>query len=390
MGGNQSNLASRPLGFEDMCIAFREPDKLRMILGTDHEANIIRQTIQESWPGGIQKESFKLNGVHKFKFRGNPFGTSFLLDAIQCRRTAERILHRLYQEGWRLQISSDLTQTKDLSTWFFKKVPAERDFLSQPFLVVGLSSVDSLMVLNAPVELHQLLQDAIRRSWPNGIQKWTYENEVLLIKLSGYPWCPDGNETVHSRMVLQAIINDLFLKQWNLYGNCNLKSSANTLFFKYDPAMINPTEARVLPSPLHFTISLNKDDLLRVIGAPESLIPAIRNTIQSSWYKGIQAVSSYVGSQEFKLRGTPWWASGTETVESRFLILKLIEALQAYGWSPVASIDSSRKVSDKSSFVFRQSQPRQSPFFCVSLHETDKLRLINAADDVMTVCAFVG
>jgi len=70
MGGSQSNLPPRPLGFEYMCIALRERDKLRIILGTDHETTIIRQTIQQSWPAGIQKESFNLNGVHNFKLSG--------------------------------------------------------------------------------------------------------------------------------------------------------------------------------------------------------------------------------------------------------------------------------------------------------------------------------
>ena len=457
MGGSQSSLPPAPLGCEYMCIAIREPDKLRIILGTDQEANIVRQIIQESWPMGIQKESFKLNGVYKFKLKGWPFETSSLTEAVHCRQMAERILHRLHRNGWHLQISCDLTQTKDLSTWFFRKVPEVTNFSSQPFLVVGLSSSDSLMVLNAPVDLHQLLKNAISKSWPSGIQKWSYENDVLLIKLKGFPWCPDGSETVHSRVVLQAIIHDLSQKQWHLYGNSNLKSTANTLFFKYEPDMSSSSvshplpppwhftfhgfpwcpdgsetvHSRVvlqaiihdlsqkqwhlygnsnlkstantlffkyepdmssssvshpLPPPWHFTLSLNSNDLLRVIDAPESLIPTIRDIIQTSWYRGIQGVLRYAGSWEFKLKGTPWWADGQETVEARILILKLMEMLHAVGWSPIASIDSSRKVSDKSSLIFRQSQPRQSPFFCLSLHKTDTLRLINAHEDVARVC----
>ena len=76
MGGSQSSLPPTPLGREYMCIAISEPDKLGIILGTDREANIVRQIIQESWPMGIQKESFKLNGVYKFKLKGCPFETS--------------------------------------------------------------------------------------------------------------------------------------------------------------------------------------------------------------------------------------------------------------------------------------------------------------------------
>lgn len=74
-----------------------------------------------------------------------------------------------------------------------------------------------------------------------------------------------------------------------------------------------------------------------------------------------------------------------EAVDSRYLILKLIETLQAYGWSIIASIASSRKLSDKSALLFRQSQPRQMPVFCLSLNDNDKLRLINAPEDITKV-----
>ena len=202
----------------------------------------------------------------------------------------------------------------------------------------------------------------------------------MSIKLSGTPWCPNGSETVSSKVILQTLVNDLYLNQWNLYGNSNLKSSANTLFFEY-----NPSIAPGLIAASHLTVSLNKNDTLRLIGIPQNLISVIRETIQACWLRGIQAESNYFGSWEFKLCGNPWWASGTEAVDSRYLILKLIECLQQYGWTIIASIDSSRKPSDKSSLLFRLSQPRRSQVFCVSLNENDKLRLVNVPDNIKRV-----
>lgn len=380
MGGAQSNLGPRPLGFEYMCIAVRPSDKLRVIYGTDYEISIIRQVIKESWLPGIQRESFMLNGVHEFKLSGYPFAVNISSsNAALSRKMAGGILHRLYRDGWKLVVSSDLTRTMDLTTWIFKKVPVTVLSL-QPFMVVGLSSSDSLMVLNAPADLHQTFKDVIDKSWPRGIQRWSFENGVLLIKLNGNPWHPDGDETVHSRQLLQTLVNDLQARQWSLYGNSNLKSGTNTLFFEH-----NPNIALGQPSPPHFTISLNKHDTLRLIGIPDSLISAVRDVIQTCWRRGIQQESRYFESWEFKLRGNPWWASGEEAVDSRYLVLKLIESMQAYGWSIIASIASSRKLSDKSALLFRQSQPRQSPVFCISLNETDKLRLINAPEDVTKV-----
>ena len=382
MAGAQSNLPPRPLGFEYFCIAIRSSDKVRVILGTDYEVNIIRQAIQESWPPGIQNESFQLNGVHEFKLNGRPFLLNISFgDAVMSRRMAGSILNGLCRVGWRLIMSSDLTRTTEFSmtTWVFKKVPVAL-VSSYPFMVVGLSSTDSFMILNAPTQLHQTFKDVIGKSWPPGIQNWSLENGVLLIKLRGTPWRPDGEETVNSRVLLQTLVNDLLLKQWNLYGNSNLKSNTNTLFFEHDPNIMLGQY-----SVNHFIISLNKHDTLRLIGVPDNLNFAIRDTIQTSWLRGIQGESRYFGSWEFKLRGNPWWASGEEAVDSRYLILKLIETLQAYGWSIIASIASSRKLSDKSALLFRQSQPRQMPVFCLSLNDTDKLRLINAPEDITKV-----
>ena len=380
MGGAESNLAPRPLGFEYMCIAVRPSDKLRVIYGTDYEISIIRQVIKETWLPGIQRESFMLNGVHEFKLSGYPFAVNISSsNAALSRKMAGGILHRLYRDGWKLIVSSDLTRTTDLTTWIFKKVHVTV-LSSQPFMVVGLSSSDSFMVLNAPADLHQTFKDVIDKSWPRGIQRWSFENGVLLIKLNGTPWHPDGDETVHSRQLLQTLVNDFQARQWSLYGNSNLKSGTNTLFFEH-----NPNIALGQPSPLHFTISLNKHDTLRLIGIPDSLISAVRDVIQTCWRRGIQQESRYFESWEFKLRGNPWWASGEEAVDSRYLVLKLIETMQAYGWSIIASIASSRKLSDKSALLFRQSQPRQCPVFCISLNETDKLRLINAPEDVTKV-----
>ncbi|KAL9960256.1 hypothetical protein ACROYT_G033691 [Oculina patagonica] len=384
MGVNQSKLPPRPMNFGYMCIVICETDKVRVILGTDHEIEIIRKVIEESWPKGIQEETFEMNGVHQFKLKGNPFlFASSSTDAVTSRKMIGSVLHRLYRDRWRLQIVGDFTQTTDLATWIFKKDPVAV-CPDLPLLIVGLCSWDSLMVLNAPMELlrHRVFQDIVEKSWPKGMQKWTYENDILMIKIKGNPWNASGEDAVHARVILHTLVNELLNRQWKLYGNSRNRTSANTLYFEHDPNIALELQA----SPAHFTISFNSEDLLRLIGVPEELVSAVRNTIQTFWSRGIQKEERYAESWQFKLRGTPWWASGEEAVDSRFLVVKLIEAMQAYGWSVVAAIDCSRKTQEKCSLLFTQSQPRESPFFCISLNETDKLRLINAPEDVTKVC----
>ena len=266
MGGNQSNLNPPPQGFQHLCIAIRPSDKLLIIHGTHHlEISTIRQLIEEAWPTGIQREQYLFSGVHEFKLKGYPFQVFTSSTNAASWIMAGSILHRLHRDGWKLLISSNKTRTMNLTTWFFKKMPITA-VSTRPLLIVGLCSTDAMVVVNAPENLHQVIRDVVQKSWPAGIKEWIpkSENTVLMIKLVGDPWHPHGQDTVSSRLLLQNLISDLYQQQWNLYGNSNLKSNINTLFFEYDPNIIPEG-----PSTAHLTVGLNKQDRLRLIAAPD-------------------------------------------------------------------------------------------------------------------------
>ena len=151
----------------------------------------------------------------------------------------------------------------------------------------------------------------------------------------------------------------------------------HSFFHRYDP--------RVVPGqvPTSFVISLNSTDKIRMIGAPPDVTQCVRDTINIFWSRGIQREEDHYGAWEFKLRGTPWWADGTEAVHARFLITKIIEALLARGWMIKIGVDVTRKDQDKSVLIFQRSTVPPASIFCLSLNETDKLRLINAPQDVI-------
>ena len=82
------------------------------------------------------------------------------------------------------------------------------------------------------------------------------------------------------------------------------------------------------------------------------------------------------------LKGTPWYAGGIETVESRLLVLRLIIAAERCGLELLLTSDISRHVEDASSFFFIQSA--QSPstpadYFCLATSGMDTLRLIGVS-----------
>ena len=79
----------------------------------------------------------------------------------------------------------------------------------------------------------------------------------------------------------------------------------------------------------------------------------------SSWDKGIQENEAKEGFHELKLHGTPWFASGTDAIKSRFLIINMIAKFRALGWEVAATLDVSRRLNDKTVFLFRHNMEVQ-------------------------------
>ena len=57
---------------------------------------------------------------------------------------------------------------------------------------------------------------------------------------------------------------------------------------------------------------------------------------------------------ELQLGGSPRLAGGEEALRSRQLVATILARLRALGWEVAATLDLSRKLNDKTVFVFRQ------------------------------------
>ncbi|KZP33691.1 hypothetical protein FIBSPDRAFT_943468 [Athelia psychrophila] len=130
-------------------------------------------------------------------------------------------------------------------------------------------------------------------------------------------------------------------------------------------------------------VTMNEDDLLRFLQFSKEEIEQIRTAILTSWANGIQNERDYHGSWEFKLRGNPWIAQGSQAVGSRMLMRGVFKHLYHMGWSLVSSSDISKKTGDKDTLLFRRHAPGpEIDLVSVSFNEDDKLRLIGAPGDL--------
>ncbi len=377
MGGETSSLIPKPMGFDYLSITLRVTDRIRLIYADEREISCVREAVLQHWKKGIQEELSKF-GAHEFKIKGNPFGFSLADDAAASRYMACNILFRLYNAGCKLLVSSDLSRLSDLTTWFFHR--EEVTPLQVDIACIGISSYDKLQFINFPQPIMQTFESVVKQVWPKEIQKVKYIGECLQIKLRGTPWgYASASESIQAKTMIKALINHLSMHQWGLYGSSNLKSTADTLFFKYDPSQ--PIDGSLATG---FVISLNRNDRLRCIDAPADVPTAVKNAISEGWLRGIQDEKLKFNSYEFKLSGYPWWANGTDAICSRMLMCKILERLMSIGWKVQMAIDLSRKDNDKSVLMFQRCPPGNVSIFCLSLNETDKVRFINAPPNVTT------
>jgi hypothetical protein len=127
------------------------------------------------------------------------------------------------------------------------------------------------------------------------------------------------------------------------------------------------------------SVSLHMEDRIRFMQFPIEVINICRQTIQSTWRRGIQAQREYGGSKEIKLFGNPWRGSGDEAIEARRLICALLGTLHAQGWVMTLSTDISKKNMDKDTLIFRHQIPGPAlcDWCCIAFSKQDRLRFID-------------
>ena len=240
---------------------------------------------------------------------------------------------------------------------------------------MGLSSYDSLHLIGCP-QGTDIVAAAVQQGYSAGVQKDRVVHSVCReMKLNGYPWSNGScSELMTGRNLLLRIFEAMDRQGKSFLTTCNFKGTSDSLFFTDNPHCDRQGRFAML--------SLNSTDCLRVLNLGTEEMGIIRSTIRSYWPRGVQAESAKPGYHEFKLKGTPWWADGTDAVASRLLMSHLFEAMKAVGWEVHASVDVSRKLNDKSVIVLRSCTPSQDKHICISFNEMDKIRILNSTEMV--------
>lgn len=102
-----------------------------------------------------------------------------------------------------------------------------------------------------------------------------------------------------------------------------------------------------------FAISFSSSTVLRVINPPLNSTPAILQAVRGAWPRGVVAEKKIADTCfEFKLKGYKWFQEDTFATDSLQHILSLLSALDAHGFTLLASLTLTNRSRIKDLWVF--------------------------------------
>ncbi len=130
----------------------------------------------------------------------------------------------------------------------------------------------------------------------------------------------------------------------------------------------------------YFSIQFGHSDRLRLIAARFEVINRTKNVIENYW--PIQNIHQSPGFVEFKIQGMPWLANRTLDVTVKYFLCNLIKDYYEIGWHLKVSSDLKYHGSGSDVVIFERASPLSTFVICLSLNDTDKIRVL-APEDVI-------
>lgn len=385
MGGVESvSLPNLPFANNYTCIAISNYCALYLLYPGQEEIKVVRDAIKQYWPDGIVDEKIKLTSegdfpkCYQFVLSGAPFRKgNERYDTVRMRLMTTKILQSMSHLGWKLLISTDLSRVYDQTTWIFRRTTIEEP--PPRFFSIGISSSGTLQINNGTDELCSVIRHAVNQTWDGGIvSDDQISRSCYEIALRGAPWCATSkSENCAAKLMLRTIIQSLASKQMLLYGNSNLKDTADTLFFQYNAGNSNHNEKYLM-------LSLHGTDCLRLIPAPPHLCDVVQRILRHSSACDLRkAVRLSPYCFEFKSYGSLWNTTGTEAIMARTLILHIMKDMLSHGYLICTGIDLSRNKSEKDVLLFRKVAPLDTNFFCLAPKKMSSLLFLNAPPEII-------
>ncbi|KAL2869589.1 uncharacterized protein BJX67DRAFT_379138 [Aspergillus lucknowensis] len=206
------------------------------------------------------------------------------------------------------------------------------------YAMLSIAWSDRFRLVRFPEPMTALFSEIVQHLWPKGIQRVQGFDESLEIKLRGNPFGYGADEEkVAIRITLMGVLNAFAKEGWVVVpgggrvgrmGNYNAYGQKDSLIFKYE-------EPRAYS---WLCISFDSADLLHLINAPTELA----NSLISFFGERVEKCNKdfVSGNFELKFQGQPWGRnSGKGGVQSRLLVLDLMQCLEEQGYTMCTGLD---------------------------------------------------
>ncbi|KAG9063382.1 hypothetical protein KI688_004264 [Linnemannia hyalina] len=193
---------------------------------------------------------------------------------------------------------------------------------SSKICCLSLHDTNKIRLINAPLSLISPLRLAIFETWNQPIQQETSLPQCggHEFKLKGKPWGPPGK-------------NGPLLDSTNLIlAMLMIDDRGKEAKGKWDKDVEGDVEL--------FTVELLGYDMIRVTGAPVTVLTAVRLAILRHWTQGIEKEDAKKGAYEFKMEGFPFRTWGSETsIERLMMLIQALENMRLHGFELCSLMD---------------------------------------------------
>jgi len=372
-----------PIQPEDYTVVYLRWDMRDEVIVVNAHPPVL-QVVRASLGDLIEDEKSMSRMAVTFKLKGDEdYFVFWSSESPKVMRCLGVMIQGMQDLGWMLVISTDLGQLQSRSALFFCHVVSQEQLNTGPIACIAPSKLEKMLLIDMPSHIEKELTELVQNMW--GLQGRNLEESVgqsltSELTMEDTPWSLSklqtssgkegkGKEGVKLRQLLMEMIRVMRRNNYALLVNINTKDKTDSLFFQHNMALYGSPEDM-------FIMSLNDEDKIRLIRAPDYIIKLVGEVIKRTWRRVLKWEGKYCGSYEFRLSGNPWWADGEDTVESRYLVGTLLAELKKQGWEVEATLDVSRNMQDKTVFVMKQCPPSEQDWAVIGFHETDKIRLV--------------
>ena len=202
-------------------VSLHRADRMRFLGFPPEILNMLRDTIKQSWPLGIQLEK-PYGGSHEYVLWGFPWDGKGQA-GIEARRLVRNVLAALYGAGWILIFSTDVSKKEtDKDTMIFRHQmppPPPSEWIS-----IAFSQFNMVRLIDVPPdlswELHNALTIARLRREPH-----QYSPGVTEIALNSSYWYAEGSDTMLARQLILQLVLTLEQHGFTVYASVDQKNT---------------------------------------------------------------------------------------------------------------------------------------------------------------------